>query len=164
MASEALELVKTLYPPGGLDWAAVMADPASERRYMRKVEPLLHEDFEMFPAHSPGESRTTVVGVEAYAAALREVMGAFTRFRIVPESFVDLGERIVVIAALEGVMIEGSIEFSGTGGAIIEVQGGQIRRISEYDSRPALLAAADITEQEAEARGVPAETMADRGA
>jgi ketosteroid isomerase-like protein len=158
MPAEPLELVASLYPGGSLDWAAVMGDPERRRAYEEAVAPLIAEDCEMVPVAAAG-SGSTVVGPEAYVAALRDLMEAFESFCITPERFVELGDRVAVMARLEGRTKEGGVEFAGRGGAIVTVRQGRIQRIEEHDSRETLLAAAGITGAEAEERGVPTEAV-----
>jgi hypothetical protein len=140
-----LNVVAALYPPGGLDWARLMADPAEERRYRERIEALFAPDFELMPVQPDGGRKTVIVGIEAYLAGMRVVMEAFDTFRMTPESFIPLDGAVVALVRLEGETVEGPYAFSGAGGAIFELADGLICRVREFDNRPDLLAAAGIS-------------------
>lgn len=149
-----LKVVAAMYPPDGLDWAELTADPEAERRYREIAAPLLARDFEMLPVQPRGPRKTVIVGVEAYLAGMRVVMEGFDRFRLTPEGFVALDGGVLVLARLDGAMADGGRSFSGSGGAIFELKGGLIRRIREFDNRGDLFAVAGITAEEVERRVV----------
>jgi ketosteroid isomerase-like protein len=155
--SENIDLVRSLYPDGGLDWVAVLQDRASEDAYMERLDPLLHPDFEVAWVDSgSAESPGSAVGTAAYLKSLRRAIEGFDRFRIVPERFVDLGDRVVVLARLEARTKAEGAEIVGTGGAIITILEGRVRVLQEFPSREELLDAAGITAEEAAERGVEA--------
>jgi ketosteroid isomerase-like protein len=154
---EKVDLVRGLYPPGGIDWAAIVDDRATERELLARIQPLLHPEFAMgWRAPSAAGTLRADGGSGAYLTAMRGVMRPFDRFRIVPERFIDLGDRVAVLARLEGRTRKDGLEFTGYGGAIMSFEDGLIRRIEEFDQRDALLEAAGLTAGQAESRGVDA--------
>ena len=147
-------VVSQMYPVGGLDWAAIMSDATEWRRYRARTEAHLADDFEMLPIQPYGSTRTVIVGVEAYLAGMRAVMDAFKSFRITAERFVPIEGGVLVFARLDGETLESGDRFSGEGGAIFQVEDGQIRRIHEFDNRDELLEAGGITAEDARERGI----------
>jgi ketosteroid isomerase-like protein len=159
MESANIELVRSLYPPGGLDWAVITTSRAAEAEYRDRVDDLLHPDFEVaWVDPGPGASSGTAVGAEAYLKALREAIEGFDRFRIVPERFVDLGDRVAVLGRLEARVRADGAELTETGGAILTILEGRVRLLQEFPTRKGLLEAAGISAEEAEARGVDAQS------
>jgi ketosteroid isomerase-like protein len=156
--SDNVEIVRALYPPDGLDWAAIMGQRSTEDAYLDRVRPLLHPDFEVaWVDQVPGEQPSgTIVGMEAYIEALRQMTRGFEKFRIVPERFVDLGDRVVVVARLHARGRSEGAEVVGEGGAILTMADGQIRLLQEFPSREELFDAAGISAAEADERGVEA--------
>ena len=157
MGAKEVEAVRGLYPPGGIDWARIMADRKSEEAYLDEVLPVIHPDYEVaWTMHDLDGKRNRIAArLRSHRTALRDVMQGFERFCIVPEQFVDLGDRVMVMAKLDGRTVDGA-EFSGEGGALFSFEEGMIRRLEEYENREELFTAAGITAEEAEARAVDA--------
>lgn len=149
-----LELARALIPPEGNDWGAVVRDREAESRFMARVRSLVHSDFETVWRNSPGasESRT---GVEATLAALRQVGAAFESLIAVPELYVALGDRVLVLVRREGRTVDG-LEFREAGAVIYVFEDGLLRRMQMYADREIALADAGITAGDAAERGVPA--------
>ena len=154
-----LALVAAMYPPDGLDWAALMADPTTGRRYREAAERRIAEDFEMLPVQPQGASRTVISGFEAYLTGMRAVMEAFSSFRICAQSFIAIDGGVLVVTTLDGETIGEPRRFSGEGGAIFELKNGLIARVREFDNRAELYAAGGISEEEARRRAVPAREL-----
>ena len=152
-----LELARTLIPPEGNDWGAIIGDREAEARFMARVRPLVHADFETVWRHTPGgsESRT---GVEATMAALRQVGAGFESLIAVPELYVDLGDRVPVLVRRSGRTVDG-VEFSEDGAVVYSIQGGLLRRMELYADREIAFADAGLSDAEARERGVPADEI-----
>jgi ketosteroid isomerase-like protein len=157
MGQHEVEAVRSLYPPGGIDWAAILADRASEEAFVDRVLPKVHPDYEVAwtVLSSSGERTRVVARLRSHRTALRNAMRGFERFCITPECFVDLGDRVMVMARLDGRTKDGD-KFTGEGGAIFTFADGKLRRLEEYMTRDELFAAAGLTREEATARAVDA--------
>jgi ketosteroid isomerase-like protein len=138
-----LELARVLIPREGNDWGAVIRDKAAEAAFMARVSPLVHPQFETIWRHSPegSESRT---GVEATLAALRQVGAAFESLIAVPELYVDLGDRVLVLLRRSGRTVDG-IDFDEEGAVVYSFESGLLKRMELYADRALALADEAIT-------------------
>jgi hypothetical protein len=105
-----------LIPPEGNNWGAVIRDKAAEAGFMARVSPLVHPQFETVWRHSP-EGSGSRTGVEATLAALRQVGAAFGSLIAVPELYVDLGDRVLVLLRRSGRTVDG-IDFDEEGAVV----------------------------------------------
>jgi ketosteroid isomerase-like protein len=125
--------VRRLYPPGGIDWVQVFASRADEDDVVARFAALFHPDFEVVGSGVAGAKRSHV-GFAAYRRALRESMREFSFFRILPERFIDLGTRVLVLVRREACTHDGE-EFGGEGAALFELKDGLIYRLELFTSR-----------------------------
>src|SRR5919108_2016594 len=95
-----LELAYRLIPATGNNWGEVAHSHEAEAEFLARVRPLLHPEFETLWRHAAveGESRT---GLGATMAALRTIGRAFETLIAIPETYVDLGDRVLVILTRE---------------------------------------------------------------
>jgi ketosteroid isomerase-like protein len=132
-AEANVELVRGLYPEGGLDWVDVFADRASEDDAVSRFGDLFHPDFEMVWSGAR-DAKPSRAGFAANRKALRDSMRAFSSFRIIPERFIGLGPRVLVYVRRHGRTHEGE-EFSAEGAALFEIRDGMIYRLELFTSR-----------------------------
>ena len=153
-----LELAHRLIPPTGNNWGEVAKRGAAEAEFLDRVRPLVHPDFETLWRHSalPGETRA---GLNATLAALRSIGEAFDELIALPEVYVDLGDRVLILLTRKGRTVTGD-DFAEEGAAMYIFEARQLRRLELYSDRAIALADAGITEAEARERGVPVEDIA----
>ncbi len=152
-----LELAYRLIPPTGNNWGEVASDRAAEAEFLTRVRPLVHPEFETLWRHASveGESRA---GLAATMAALRSIGLAFETLIAVPKTYVDLGDRVLVLLTRKGRTVTGA-DFAEEGAAMYIFESSQLRRMELYSDRAVALADAGITEAEAHERGVPVEEV-----
>jgi len=151
-----IDLVRSVYPRSGLDWAALTANRADEERYLQQVRPLIHPDYEAswIVRDGEGELARSSASFAAQLAALHAVMKEFDRYLIEPELLVDLDDRVLVFVWLTMVPKGGGEEIQASAGTIYVLADGRIIAIEAYERRDDALDAAGLDQAEAEARGV----------
>jgi ketosteroid isomerase-like protein len=150
--TENLALARKLIPPEGNDFAAIVDDRHAEERFMARVRPLLHSQYETVwrDAETGGETRT---GAEATLGALHQIGAAFETLVAFPELYLDLGDRVLVLVRREGRTLDG-IDFRESGAAIYVFQDGLLRRMQMYADRASALADVGLSPSEVAERGV----------
>jgi ketosteroid isomerase-like protein len=150
-----LKLARALIPPGGNNWGEIAHSRAVERDFRERIRPLLHEDFETVFRQDGEEER---LSLEPMMAALRQIGGAFESLVAVPELFVELDERVLVLVRREGRTVNGQ-DFSEPGAAIYTFEDGSLRLMELYADRSRALAATGLTEADANERGVRSDEL-----
>ena len=153
MQTENVALASRLIPPEGNNWGEIAHGRDAEQEFLDRVGPLLHPEFETVWRHSMvgGESHT---GLAATLEALRLVGQAFETLVAVPELYVDLGDRVLVLLIRSGRTVGGA-DFSEQGAAVYVIQDSKLRRMELYAERAVALADAGISADDARERGVP---------
>jgi hypothetical protein len=152
-----LEIAYRLIPAAGNDWGEISHSHAAEAEFFTRVRPLLHPEFETVWRHSAAGGDSTT-GLGPTMAALRRIGRAFARLIALPELYVDLGDRVLVLLSREGRTADG-VDFAEEGAAMYILEEGRLRRMELYSDRAIALADAGITEAEAAERGVPVARM-----
>ena len=157
MGATNLELAYRLIPASGNNWGEIAHSHAAEGEFLARVRPLLHPEFETVWRHSAvaGDSAT---GLGPTMAALRRIGQAFETLIALPELYVDLGDRVLVLLTREGRTVDGT-DFAEEGATMYVIESGRLRRMELYADRALALTDAGITEAEARKRGVPVAEM-----
>ena len=141
MSQENVEVVRTLYEIGAGDWFS--AAPAEIDRAFREY---VDEQFEArLPPDYP-EGQPVFRGRDGFDEMTAMLAGAWGKWRLEPERFLDAGDRVVVFARI--------IAEGGTSGVPIEVETAHVwtirgaRAISmhAYRDRSQALEAAGLSE------------------
>ena len=148
-----LERARTLIPPEGTDFGAIVRDHRAEATYLARVRPLLHPGFQTVWRHSPAGSESHT-GLDATITALHEIGRAFESLVSSPELYVALEDSVLVLVRREGQMLDGT-RFAEEGAVIYTFEAGLLRWMEMYAERALAFADAGITEEEARRRGVP---------
>jgi ketosteroid isomerase-like protein len=150
---DILALSRRLIPASGNDWGAIARRGRAERQFLARISPLVHPDFEtVWPRY--GEEARISTGLDATLAGLRQIGQAFEHLVAMPELYVDLGDRVLVLLRREGRTTDG-YQFDEPGAALYVFEEGLLRRLQLYADREQPLADAGITAEEAQKRGVP---------
>lgn len=155
---DLVAIAKRLIPAEGNDFGGVARGGEAERAFRARIGPLLHEDFvSVWPGQDmeAGEA----AGMEATMVALRRIGKVFERLVALPERYVDLGDRVLVLLRREGRTLNG-FEFSEEGAVVYVFEGALMVRMQLYAHREPALADTGLTQAEAEERGVPPDPAA----
>ena len=152
-----LELAYRLIPASGNNWGEISHSHVAEAEFLARIRPLLHPEFETMWRHSAagGESAT---GLGPTIEALRRIGQAIETLIALPELYIDLGDRVLVLLTREGRTVTG-FDFSEQGAALYVIEEGRLRRMELYADRALALSDAGLTESEARDRGVPVAEM-----
>jgi ketosteroid isomerase-like protein len=152
-----LELAYRLIPASGNNWGEISHSQAAEAEFLARVSPLLHPRFETVWRQSEAGSESTA-GLWPTLEALRRIGRAFETLVALPELYIDLGDRVLVLLTREGRTVDG-VDFAEQGAALYIIEEGRLRRMELYADRALALSDAGITEAEARERGVPLAEM-----
>jgi hypothetical protein len=148
-----LDLVRELYPAGGVDWVSLRR-PEDEEAFVARVSPLLHPGFELVWTN-PSTGIRSGSGLASIRRGLRQAMQPYRRFRATPTTLVDLGSRVLAFVRRDAELLDGS-ETVVAGSILFEMSEGLILRMQLFTDEAGGLEAAGITADEARRRAVPA--------
>ena len=140
MSQANVDLVRRMYPPGGLDVLALGRDGAVSG--MELFAEIAHPEFELHGGG--GLFFEPALGVSAAADSYREWASAWESFRIEPEEFIDAGDDVVVVARVRGRSREGGVEIDQRAAAIWTLRDGKVLRIAEYSDPAEALRSAGV--------------------
>ncbi len=92
-------------------------------------------------AVEPGARRSGAVG-----NSLRNIFEIYEEFRVIPEEFIDAGERVVVLARVRGTARRSGIKLDERWGFVWTVRDGRLVRNEVYADRHDALQAAGLNE------------------
>ena len=155
VGSGLLGLARQLIPAEGNDWGAVVKGGAAEDEFLERVGPLVHDDFvTVWPGGGAGPGETS--GMQATLAGLRAVGQLFDALVAIPDLYVELGDRVLVLMHRKGRTVDGQ-DFNEAGAAVYVFDDGLLCRMQLYAEPSSALRDCGITADEATARGVPPE-------
>jgi ketosteroid isomerase-like protein len=136
-------MVRTFFAGAPDDLATALRDPEWVRSVTEATAPLLAPDFEFVTVRDsvgmPGERS----GLAAFFAAYETYSDMWDSFRLVPERFVEVGDKVVVEAKLGGIVRHGGVPLEQTVAAVYTFEDGKIRRIEEFSDVASAHAAAE---------------------
>ena len=141
MSAENVEVIRTLYGIGAGDWFSAAPDEI-DRAFREYIE----ERFEArLPPDYP-EGQPVFRGRDGFDEMTVLLAGAWSKWRLEPERFLDAGDRVVVFARI--------IAEGGTSGVPIEVEtahvwtlrGARATSMHAYRDRSQALEAAGLSE------------------
>jgi len=141
MSEANLELVRAFFASAPNDLAAAVADSGWVERTRVALAPLLTEDFEFVTVESVGRPATRP-GVEGFFAAYTEYMTMWESASLLPNRFVEVGDKVVVEATLSGITRTGGVRLEQAVAAVYTLADGRIRRIEEFSDPADAYAAA----------------------
>jgi ketosteroid isomerase-like protein len=137
-----LDLVRAFFAGAPDDLVAAVADPDWIRQTREALAPLLTEDFEFLTVQQSVGMPATRSGVEGFFTAYRAYTEMWESCSLVPERFVELGDKVVVEAKLGGITRTGGVRLEQAVAAVYTFEGGRIRRIEEFSDVASAHAAA----------------------
>jgi ketosteroid isomerase-like protein len=144
-----------LIPPEGNNWGEIAHSRNAEREFRERVRPILHPDFETVFRNDGQEER---LSLEPMIMALRTIGAAFEALVAIPETFVEVGDSVLILLRREGRTTNGQ-DFDEPGAAVYTFEDGSLRLMRLYADRSKALADVGITAEEAEERGVPSDEL-----
>jgi ketosteroid isomerase-like protein len=130
------QLVRAFFANAPDDLVAAVADPAWIRQTREALEPLLTDDFEFVTVQQSVGMPATERGVEGFFTAYREYTETWESLALVPERFVEVGDKVVVEVKLLGITITGRVQLEQAVAAIYSFEDGRIKRIEEFSDIP----------------------------
>jgi ketosteroid isomerase-like protein len=127
-----LELVKAFFAGAPDDLVGAVEDPDWVERARAGLAPLLSADFEFVTVRQgvgfPGARR----GVEGFITAYRDYAEMWESYSLKPQRFVEVGDKVVVEAKIEGTTRTGGVTLGQDVAAVYTFEDGRIRRIEEF--------------------------------
>jgi ketosteroid isomerase-like protein len=136
-----VDLVRAFFAGAPDDLVAAVADPAWIRQTREAVGPLLTEDFEFVTVQSVATPARRA-GIDGFFTAYSAYAEMWESCSLVPERYVEVGDRVVVEAKLAGITRRGGVRLEQAVAAVYSFDGGRIRRIEEFSDVPSAHAAA----------------------
>jgi ketosteroid isomerase-like protein len=152
-----LELARVLIPPEGNDWGEIASSNRAEAAFLERVDPHLHDGFETVWRHTTSESETHA-GVDEVLGALRRVGRGFESLVAVPERFIDLGDRVLVLLSRRGRTVTG-LDFDEPGAALYVIEDGKLRQMVLYANQELAFTDLGLDESDATRRGVASDDL-----
>ena len=127
-----VELVRAFFANAPDDLVAAVADPAWIRQTRDALEPLLTDDFEFVTVQQSVGMPATKRGVEGFFTAYRAYTETWESLALLPERFVEVGDKVLVEAKLSGITVTGGVRLEQAVAAIYSLEDGRIKRIEEF--------------------------------
>ena len=119
---------------------------AFARRDLDAAAGLLHPEVEIRPAIVGGPEGIVYRGLNGNRQFWADIDAAWATFRIEPQEFRDLGERILVLGRAIAVAPGSGIALDQASAWIAEMRDGKIVRFQSFTSQPEALKAAGLEE------------------
>ena len=119
---------------------------AFDRRDLDAAAGLLHPEVEIRPAIVGGPEGIVYRGVNGNRQFWRDIDAAWVTFRIEPQEFRDLGERVLVLGQAIALAPGSGMVLEQASAWIAEVRDGWIVRFQSFTSQPEALKAAGLEE------------------
>jgi hypothetical protein len=152
-----LELARVLMPPEGLDWGEIARSKSAEARFVSRVDPHLHEEFETV-WRTAGAASDSHPGMGAMLEALRRVGQSFEELVALPETFVEVESGVLLLLHRRGRTVTG-LEFDEAGAAAYLIEGGKLKQLVLYSNQALALTDAGLTAEEAAKRGIASDDL-----
>ena len=126
-----VEIARAFFAGSPDNLVTALNDPAWVEGVREGLAPLLTEDFEFVTVQSVA-TPSTERGIEGFFMAYRDYTEMWESVSLVPERFVEVGERVLVEARLAGITRTGGVPLAQAVAAIYTLENGRIRRIEEF--------------------------------
>jgi ketosteroid isomerase-like protein len=140
-----IELAQAFFAGNPDDLVAAVNDPDWIERVRSALGRMLTEDFEFVTVRQsvgfPGARK----GVEGFFSAYRSYAEMWESYTLVPERFVEVGDKVIVEAKISGTTRTGGVHLEQDVAAVYTFEGGRIRRIEEFSDVASAHAAAGAT-------------------
>ena len=136
MSQENVELVQSFFA-------------AFARRDLDAAARLLHPEVEIRPALVGGPEGIVYRGLDGNRRFWRDIDAAWTTFRIEPQEFRDLGERVLVLGRAIALAPASGIALDEASAWLAEVRERKIVRFRSFTNQREALEAAGIPESDA---------------
>ncbi len=119
---------------------------AFARRDLEAAAGLLHPEVEIRPAIVGGPEGIVYRGLNGNRQFWADIDAAWATFRIEPQEFRDLGERVLVLGRAIALAPGSGIALDQASAWIAEMRDGRIVRFQSFTSQPEALKAAGLEE------------------
>ena len=141
MASESVELIRSVHPGPGTDMVALFNDDSASGELMQTISPLLDPSF-VAVIHSPGAEPETAEGLHGVRSVWLDWLAPWASYRTEIEDMIDLGDRVVSVICDYGRREPDAPEVALKSAVIWTVRDGRIVRAEHFaGGRPEALEA-----------------------
>ena len=105
------------------------------------------EDYVMLPAVAGGIEGERVRGRGGMERQFREVEDTWAEFRLLPEEWRDLGDRVLMLGRVQGRGRGSSVPVDSHVGFVIDFRGGKLSRVRSFLDHGEALRAAGLAEE-----------------
>lgn len=119
---------------------------AYNRRDIDAYIALTTSDFEMFPALDRTVEARSYRGHEGIETHIRDIGETWAEFRLLPEEWRDLGDRVLMLGRVQGRGRGSSVPVDAHVGFVVDFRGGMLSRVRSFLDRDEALRAAGLSE------------------
>jgi hypothetical protein len=131
MASESVELIRSVHPDPDTDLVALFNDDSASGELMQTIAPLLDPGF-VAVKHSPGAEPETAQGLDGLRAGWLDWLAPWASYRSEIEDVIDLGDRVVSVICDYGRREPDAPEVALKSAVIWTVRDGRIVRAEHF--------------------------------
>ena len=132
MSEVNVQVVRSLYPDGGLDLGELFADEAAVERVRGTFGPFLAPGFEWAGNQDTVGMPDPARGFDALVESYRELAQAFDDAVLEPIEIAAYGDKVLVIARIRGRLVRSDAPYEALGGAVYTFEEGKIKRVEEF--------------------------------
>jgi len=131
MASESVELIRSVHPGPDTDMVALFNDDSASGELMQTIAPLLDPGF-VAVIHSPGAEPETAEGLHGVRSVWLDWLAPWASYRTEIEDMIDLGDRVVSVICDYGRREPDAPEVALKSAVIWTVRDGRIVRAEHF--------------------------------
>ena len=131
MASESVELIRSVHPGPDTDMVALFNDDSASGELMQTISPLLDPSF-VAVIHSPGAEPETAEGLHSVRSVWLDWLAPWASYRSEIEDVIDLGDRVVSVICDYGRREPDAPEVALKSAVIWTVRDGRIVRAEHF--------------------------------
>jgi ketosteroid isomerase-like protein len=137
-----VEVVRGLYPEGGLHLTTLVATDEAAAEIRRTLAPHVAPGFEWIGNQDAVGMPDPTGGIDAFVENYRELSQAFEDAVLEPDEITPHGDHVLVIARLTGRLVRSDAPYETLGAAVYTFEDGKIKRIEEFSDLDRARAAA----------------------
>jgi ketosteroid isomerase-like protein len=138
-----VDLVRGLYPEGGLQLTRVVASDEAAEETRRALAPHLAPGFEWAGNSDAVGNADPAGGLDAFVENYRELSQAFEEAVLEPIEISEHGDKVLVLARISGRLARSDTPYEGLAAAVYTFEDGKIKRIEEFTDLDQAHAAVD---------------------
>lgn len=132
MSQANVEIVRGLYPEGGLELKRFVESDAAAAETRATLAPHVAPDFEWAGHRDVLAGPDPSGGLDAFVESYREISQTFEDATLEPVEITAHGENVLVIARLSGRFARSDAPFAALGAAVYTFEDGKIKRVEEF--------------------------------